>query len=71
MKKTAFIIALLVLSLATLTNTSFADGVKTKKETKKVALKEHVCTSKCTNEKCALVHGEKGHKCTKDCKKNN
>ena len=41
---------------------------KSKKE--KVALKDHVCTDACHKSgKCVMVHGEKGHKCTKECKK--
>lgn len=32
-------------------------------------LKRHACTEKCHDSgKCVLVHGERGHKCTEECK---
>lgn len=41
----------------------------TKSDSKKVALKEHVCTKACSKDKCVYAHGEKGHVCTDACKK--
>jgi hypothetical protein len=39
-----------------------------KKEAKK-ELKEYKCTSACKDGKCKYACGEKGHTCTKECKK--
>ncbi|MCX6208686.1 MAG: hypothetical protein NTZ59_04090 [Bacteroidetes bacterium] len=42
---------------------------KVKKE-KKAELKDHLCTDACHKAgKCVMAHGEKGHKCSKECKK--
>lgn len=35
----------------------------------KAAMKEHNCTSSCKESKHMYMHGEKGHVCTKECKK--
>lgn len=40
---------------------------KEKTENQKVEMKNHVCTSACSNGNHILMHGEKGHVCTKDC----
>lgn len=37
--------------------------------TKKMKPKKHTCTEACANGKHMYKHGEKGHKCTDDCKK--
>lgn len=33
----------------------------------KKEMKEHVCTSACENDHHAILHGEKGHKCSNNC----
>jgi hypothetical protein len=59
MKVVKFLAACLV--FASLSTSSFAaHGGKKKK---------HVCNKECTKDKHALKCGEKGHKCTDDCKK--
>ena len=66
----------LLLSVVIVMGIGFAASAQTapakekKLQKEKVALKDHVCTEACkTAGKCVVVHGEKGHKCTKECKK--
>lgn len=39
------------------------------KQDSKMEMKEHKCTAACKDGKHAYAHGEKGHECTKECKK--
>ncbi len=40
------------------------------KAEKKTTMKDHACTDACHKAgKCVYAHGEKGHKCGKECKK--
>jgi hypothetical protein len=57
------------LAAALLLTGILSTGAFAQKETKKDALKEHVCTKACTKTKHAYAHGEKGHVCGDACKK--
>lgn len=62
----AFIVAMGCVANA---QTATTKEKKTDKKEKK-ALKDHVCTDACHKAgKCVYAHGEKGHKCGKECKK--
>ena len=61
--------------MATIGMSAMAQGNMDKKEGKmdtkmsKMKMKDHVCNSSCTKDKCNYMHGEKGHGCTDACKK--
>ncbi len=66
--KAARNIAFAVLMGVTMVNFSYAQD---KMSGKKMELKEHKCTAACKDGKHMYAHGEKGHTCTKACKKMN
>ncbi|MBL7691119.1 MAG: hypothetical protein JNM41_05975 [Flavipsychrobacter sp.] len=57
-------------AVALLLATSFGNlaSAQEKKE-EKMEMKEHKCTAACNEGKHMYAHGEKGHECTKACKK--
>ena len=64
--------AFLMIAFAGMLLSASAQGDKKaspQSDSKKVALKEHVCTKACSKDKCVYAHGEKGHVCTDACKK--
>jgi hypothetical protein len=58
-------IATALLIAVSITNLSYAQ----EKQDTKMEMKEHKCTSACKDGKHVYAHGEKGHVCTKACKK--
>jgi hypothetical protein len=59
-------IAAAILIAVSVAGQSYAQDAK---QDTKMELKEHKCTSACKNGKHVYAHGEKGHVCTKECKK--
>ena len=67
MKKTILALAIIIgISGAANAQTS---SKEVKKQEQKMEMKDHVCTSACKDGKHVYAHGEKGHKCSKECKK--
>jgi len=62
------IVTALLIAVAA-TNVTFAQDKMEQKMDQKMELKEHHCTSACKDGKHMYAHGEKGHVCTKACKK--
>lgn len=63
----AFVVAMGCVASA---QTAPAKEKKSEKKEKKAALKDHACSDACHKAgKCVYAHGEKGHKCGKECKK--
>lgn len=63
-----------ILAIAIMIGISAASNAQTpsnqqKKDNQKMEMKDHVCTAACKDGKHVYAHGEKGHKCTKECKK--
>ena len=62
--------AVIVMGIGFAASAQTAPMQEKKASKEKAALKDHVCTDACKKAgKCVVVHGEKGHKCTKECKK--
>lgn len=65
-----YFILTIVFLLGVSISASAQNSTKVPKEKPKMELKNHQCTTACHNAgHCVYVHGEKGHKCTDDCKK--
>jgi hypothetical protein len=58
-------IAAALLIAVSISNFSYAQ----EKQETKMEMKEHKCTAACKDGKHMYAHGEKGHVCTKACKK--
>ena len=60
-------IAAAIIIAVSITNFSYAQ----EKTNTKMEMKEHKCTAACKDGKHVYAHGEKGHVCTKACRKMN
>jgi hypothetical protein len=71
MKKTIlFLILLACISVTVNAQTAKAETKKQPAKTEQMQLKDHVCTTACSNGNHVYAHGEKGHVCTKECAPN-
>lgn len=71
MKKTIlFLILLAGFTVAVNAQTAKTETKKQSAKTEQTQLKDHVCTSACSNGNHVYAHGEKGHVCTKECEPN-
>jgi hypothetical protein len=66
-KAIVFVILLASFSFAANAQSTKSDKNKQTAKTEQAPLKDHVCTSACSNGNHVYTHGEKGHTCTAAC----